>query len=210
MVVDLPPNNASHSDKLRAQSKVSPGGSRKAPAPILADSPVLQQKPLCPTDNHNSLSGASTRKSILPAISLGVLPVRRSGSPERRLRIKELELKLPHLGPLGLLDSKHDLSNKRTISHGQGPGPAVPGLASPEKNRKRARFAIADLQMPLEDARIPTSPQIVADSLDRISNTLSATAVALRDIKNTQQAILAEILQLKQSVRKLEKQSEET
>ncbi|KAF8000452.1 hypothetical protein HF325_005381 [Metschnikowia pulcherrima] len=52
---------------------------------------------------------------------------------------------------------------------------------------------------------ITTPPSSLADTLERVSNTLTATAVSLRDVKETQREILAELGRLKEEVAKLRK-----
>ncbi|KAM9905960.1 hypothetical protein OXX79_001857 [Metschnikowia pulcherrima] len=200
-----------HSQDTRGRTQTSPSqrignpdNLGAIPVPKLGPSPIF----IHASPGRNRRSSISTvngqKRSLSPARLTTVPSVRQSGSPERRLQIQELESRLlksassasssPKLEPSGKILKEVDF---RSIASELKQNPL-------DKSPKRARFA--DPPEITENKMESTkSPSNLADTLERVSNTLTATAVSLRDVKETQREILAELGRLKEEVAKLQK-----
>ncbi|GEQ66719.1 hypothetical protein JCM33374_g382 [Metschnikowia sp. JCM 33374] len=184
-------------------------------APKLANSPILRHEELAIEGRQKTLTGPlnpppsaplkGARRSLSPVRSIGMSSVRQSGSPERRLRIQELEARLqkaPSALPSDLIQTSTDKRSREGDARINTPDYA----SSPEKSPKKARFAQYESDRTTGTTTSTDSSQTLSQTLERISNTLTATAVALRDVKETQRTILAEISSLKTAVAALQKQ----
>lgn len=176
------------------------------PDPNFAGIPALRPDSRTNSEYHNSMSSAKRGRSVSPARSMGVPLVRQSGSPERRLRIQELESRLQK--PKLLVLPRQNPLNTDKQPHSVGNGLSSIRLASslPERSYKKTRFADLGPEESKETTNTEPSASSLSDSLERISNTLTSTAVSLRDVKDTQRTILAEIQLLKAAVDELKEQ----
>ncbi|KAM9926909.1 hypothetical protein OXX59_002901 [Metschnikowia pulcherrima] len=200
-----------HSQDTRGRTQTSP--SRRIgnldnlgaiPVPKLVPSPIfIHASP--GRNRRSSISAANGQKRSLSPARLTTVPfVRQSGSPERRLQIQELESRLLKSASSASSSPKPEPSGysfkdvkERSISSELKHKPL-------DKSPKRARFADPP-ETTENNMEITTPPSSLANTLERVSNTLTATAVSLRDVKETQREILAELGRLKVEVAKLRK-----
>lgn len=132
------------------------------PVPILADAPVLRAKSASRTHDLSSPNS----------------PVKHSGSPERRLRILELE-------------ARREIQSTPQCD------------IELENPRKKARFA--DLVNPPSSADSDKLSELTTQ-LQNVSKALADMTETLRKVQETQENSVSELAKLKEAVRALEAQ----
>ncbi|KAM9939881.1 hypothetical protein OXX80_000672 [Metschnikowia pulcherrima] len=200
-----------HSQDTRGRLQTSP--SRRMgnpdnlgaiPVPKLGPSPIF----IHASPGRNRRSSISTingqKRSLSPARLTTVPSVRQSGSPERRLQIQELESRLLKSASSASSSPKPEPSGNSFKDFNERSIPSELKHKPLDKSPKRARFADPP-ETTENNTEITTPPSNLADTLERVSNTLTATAVSLRNVKETQREILAELGRLKKEVAKLRK-----
>ncbi|PIS54120.1 hypothetical protein CJI97_003818 [Candidozyma auris] len=134
---------------------------------------------------------SSPRKQFSsPQLSKSVSPIRRSGSPDRRRQIAQLEQ--------GFREKRQKPNEPQS-----SPSKTVTFSDMP----RLSTSATTDTTATGTDDG-PSTQEILAQmasALDKVATTFSTTAAQLKDSKETQQRTLDEVAQLRQVVQKLQK-----